>query len=239
MLNLHSKRLDGKSNVRKLWDIMEKKGYFITFEGGEACGKSTQLAMLEKHVALLNTGRRWIFTRSPGGTLIAEKIRGILKSRNETEDILPSSELLLFGACHAQMTQYMIRPAILEGSVIVSDRFYDSTTVYQGYARGLDLGFVQSINRFSCGGLRPDLTILLDIDVKSAMRRVLERGGHTQTEDDRFDSESESFHESIRAGFLALAGYEPKRFRVIDASADTETVHKKILEAIREQLGIL
>lgn len=227
--------MSGKHNDKPV-----KRGFFITLEGGEACGKSTQLKLLEKALASIAAEREIIFTRSPGGTKIAERIRSILKTSDSGEDLLPQSELLLFGACHAQMTAKLIRPALAREAIVISDRFYDSTTVYQGYARKLPLGIVQEINRFACEGLTPDLTILLDIDVHKALERVSRRASvpDNQNGRDRFDSESVSFHQAIRNGFLKLAGSNPERFAVINAENDEGTVHKQIMEALRDRLGI-
>lgn len=219
-------------------DIQENQGYFISLEGGEGCGKSTHLNLLGQRIRE-TTDRELIVTRSPGGTQIAEQIRTILKTRLPEEPLASESELLLFGACHAQMARHLILPAWKRGALILTDRFYDSTTVYQGYARGLDLDFVQKINRFACGGLRPDLTILLDLPVEKAMSRIAGRSNSADLQSDRFDSESKAFHEAIRAGFLTLAKQEPDRFRIVDADADQHTVQQRIREVVREKLGLL
>lgn len=219
---------------RKKMDFRCKKGCFITFEGMEGCGKSTQIRLLAD--ALKTEGREVEVSRSPGGTPVAEKIRTLLKVPTEGDDLTPETELLLFGACHAQMTRHLIRPLLERGVILLSDRFFDSTTAYQGYARGLDLKTVLEINRFACGSLEPDLTLLLDLDPEVGIERSRRRGG---IEGDRFDSEKMKFHHDVRNAFLELARLNPNRFRVIDASKDPETIHKEIMEAVHDTLANL
>lgn len=212
-------------------------GIFLTLEGGEGCGKSTQL---ERVAAALRaaSGREVVTARSPGGTAVAEKIRAILKTREPGEDLLPETELMLFGACHAQMCENMIRPALERGAVVISDRFTDSTLVYQGCARRIAPETVARVNEFVCRGTRPDLVLVLDIPVELGLQRTTGRsGGNTQH--DRFDSESTAFHTAVREGFLELARREPGRFAVVDASSSPEQVTQSILEAIHARLAIL
>ena len=212
-------------------------GIFLTLEGGEGCGKSTQL---ERVAAALRaaSGREVVTARSPGGTAVAEKIRAILKTREPGEDLLPETELMLFGACHAQMCENMIRPALERGAVVISDRFTDSTLVYQGCARRIAPETVARVNEFVCRGTRPDLVLVLDIPVELGLQRTTGRsGGNTQH--DRFDSESTAFHTAVREGFLELARREPGRFAVIDASPSPEQVTQSILETIHARLAIL
>ena len=211
-----------------------KKGRFITFEGMEGCGKSTQIGLLAE--ALRARGCRVLVSRSPGGTPVAEKIRTLLKVRTEGDELTPEAELLLFGACHAQMTRHLIRPVLEQGEILLSDRFFDSTTAYQGYARGLDLDLVFRINRFACGDLEPDLTLLLDIAPELGIERSRRRAA---LEDDRFDSEKMKFHYDVRNAFLELAKKNPDRFRVIDASRTPEQVHQQIMEAVHDTLAEL
>ena len=218
----------------KKMDFNGKKGRFITFEGMEGCGKSTQIRLLEE--ALSARGCRVRVSRSPGGTPVAEKIRTLLKVRTAGDELTPEAELLLFGACHAQMTKHLIEPALERGEILLSDRFFDSTTAYQGYARGLDLEMVLKINRFVCGELEPDLTLLLDLDPELGIERSKLRAA---LEDDRFDSEKMKFHRDVRSAFLTLARENPRRFRVIDASRTQEQVHKQIMEAVHDTLADL
>ena len=151
---------------------------------------------------------------------------------------MPETELMLFGACHAQMCEHMIRPALARGAVVISDRFTDSTLVYQGCARRIAPETVARVNGFVCRGTRPDLVLVLDIPVELVLRRTMKRsGGNAQN--DRFDSESAAFHTAVRNGFLELARCEPGRFAVIDASPSPEEVTHSILEAIHARLAIL
>ena len=211
-----------------------KKGRFITFEGMEGCGKSTQIALLAE--ALTARGLAVEVSRSPGGTPVAEKIRTLLKVRTKGDELTPEAELLLFGACHAQMTRRLILPVLERGGILLSDRFFDSTTAYQGYARGLDLDLVLRINRFACGELEPDLTFVLDLDPELGIERSRCRGA---LETDRFDSEKMKFHHDVRNAFLTLARLDPGRFRVIDASRTPEQVHQQIMEAVDDTLADL
>lgn len=212
-------------------------GIFLTLEGGEGCGKSTQLERVAEALRA-KSGREVVTARSPGGTVVAEKIRAILKTREPGEDLLPETELMLFGACHAQMCEHMIRPALARGAIVISDRFTDSTLVYQGCARRIAPETVARVNGFVCRGTRPDLVLVLDIPVELGLRRALGRSG-AATQDDRFDSESTAFHTAVRNGFLELARREPGRFAVIDASPSPEKVTQSILEAIHARLAIL
>ena len=212
-------------------------GIFLTLEGGEGCGKSTQLGRVAEALRAA-TGREVVTARSPGGTAVAEKIRAILKTREPGEDLLPETELMLFGACHAQMCEHMIRPALARGAVVISDRFTDSTLVYQGCARRIAPETVARVNEFVCRGTRPDLVLVLDIPVELGLRRTTSRSGGT-TQNDRFDSESTAFHTAVRNGFLELARREPGRFAVIDASPSPEKVTQSILEAIHARMAIL
>jgi dTMP kinase len=212
-------------------------GIFLTLEGGEGCGKTTQLERVAEALRAA-TGREVVTARSPGGTAVAETIRDILKKGETGEDLLPETELMLFGACHAQMCEHMIRPALARGAIVISDRFTDSTLVYQGCARRIDPEFVARVNEFVCRGTRPDLVLVLDIPVELGRSRTTERGG-TAAQNDRFDFESSAFHTAVRNGFLELARREPERFAVIDASASKEEVTQSILEAIHARLAIL
>ena len=190
------------------------RGFFITFEGMEGSGKSTQIQMLADSLAAPE--REIIVTRSPGGTPIAEKMRDILKIRDPREEVMPETELLLFAACH-----------------------YDSTMAYQGYARTLDRNFVAEINAFSCRGIKPDLTLVLDLDPAEGIRRSHARASADEVAGDRFDSEKMQFHHDVRNAFLDLAAKEPERFAVIDAEKTAEEVHRQIMEAVHARLEAL
>ena len=218
----------------KKMNFRSKKGCFITFEGMEGCGKSTQIRLLADRLTAL--GYPVEVARSPGGTPVAEKIRTLLKVRTPGDDLTPEAELMLFGACHAQMTRNLIEPVLKRGGILLSDRFFDSTTAYQGYARGLNLEMVLQINRFACGTLEPDLTLLLDIAPETGIERSRRRAA---LDDDRFDSEKMKFHHDVRNAFLELARQNSRRFRVIDASLPPELVHKQIMEKVHDFLADL
>lgn len=213
-----------------------RKGRFITLEGGEGTGKSTQVQLLAE--SFRNAGIPVLPLRSPGGTAVAEQLRNILKTKTPGEDLLPETELLLFGACHAQMCENAVRPALKKGLWVICDRFTDSTTVYQGCVRGLPMDTVERINTLACRGTEPDLTILLDIDPETGMRRAGGRNGGAVDQNDRFDSESMAFHRSIREGFLERAKLFPGRFRVIDAGGTVSEVAAAIRKAISDEYGL-
>lgn len=212
------------------------RGRFITLEGGEGSGKTTQAALLGN--ALGAAGKQVHVVRSPGGTAIAEKLRTILKTREPGEELTPETELLLFGACHSQMVETLLKPELEQGIHVISDRFFDSTTVYQGCARGIDRNMLDTINRFSCRGLKPDLTIVLDLDPELGMRRSAGRVDRAAFENDRFDSETMAFHRAVREGFLRLAEQDPKRIRVIDAGVSVEEVARSVRECVKNELGL-
>ena len=183
-----------------------KPGRFITFEGGEGCGKSTQVRRLKD--ALEREGVSVLLTREPGGTRLSELIRGLLK--DELQDPpCDRSELLLFLAARAQLVKNVIRPALEKGTWVISDRFSDSTFAYQGYGRGLPLDVLKIANDFACDGLVPDLTILLDVDPETSRTRMRAREAATNTEADRIERAGDAFHARLRAGFLEMAAQEP------------------------------
>ena len=204
------------------------RGKFITFEGGEGCGKSTQVKRFA--ASLEACGIKVLLTREPGGTRLAELIRGLLKDEAEDPPV-DRAELLLFLAARAQLVKNVIRPALEEGTWVVSDRFSASTIAYQGYGRGLPLGFVRAANDFACEDLKPDLTILLDLDPAVAEARMRKREESTNTVADRIERAGEEFHARLRSGFLALAAADAPRFAVIDASASPDEVSSAVLSA--------
>ena len=204
---------------------MLPKWEFITFEGGEGCGKSTQVQRLK--AALERKGISVLLTREPGGTRLAEQIRSLLK--DETEDPpCDRAELLLFLAARAQLVKNVIRPALAAGTWVVSDRFSDSTIAYQGYGRGLPLGIVREANDFACDGLKPDLTLLLDVDPETARERMRGREKSTNTTADRIERAGDDFHARLRKGFLELAAAEPSRIATIDASGTEDDVWERV-----------
>ena len=212
---------------------MAERGRFITFEGGEGCGKSTQVKRLA--AALEAKGVNVLLTREPGGTRLAEMIRTLLK--DETEDPpVDRAELLLFLAARAQLVRNVIRPALDAGTWVLSDRFSDSTIAYQGYGRGLPVDFVKAANDFACEGLTPDLTFLLDVEPSVAAQRMRGREAATNTSADRIERAGEDFHARLRRGFLELAAANPSRIVTIDASGTPDEVARKILLALPERL---
>ena len=200
-------------------------GKFITFEGGEGCGKSTQVKRLQ--AALEAEGLEVLLTREPGGTWLSEEIRRLIKDQEEDAPC-DQSELLLFLAARAQLVKNVIRPALARGVWVISDRFSDSTLAYQGYGRGMDLGFIRAANAFACDGLRPDLTLLLDVPPEIARERMHRREAATATTADRIEKAGDEFHARLRAGFRELAAAEPARIRTIDASGTVDEVWEKV-----------
>lgn len=209
-------------------------GVFISFEGPEGCGKTTQIQRL---VARLEAaGQPVLLTREPGGTPLGETIRHLLKFAEEGRDMTPETELLLFAASRAQLTRRVIEPALDEGRWVIADRFLDSTTVYQGVARKLDREAVEYVNDFAVGPRRPDLTILLDVDLAESRRRLAARGEPGGTPD-RIEQLPAAFHEAVREGYLSLAREEPERFRVVNAGRPAEIVEAQVWEHIQGLMG--
>jgi dTMP kinase len=201
-------------------------GLFITLEGIEGCGKSTQVRLLSE--ALKERGLDCAITREPGGTPIGGKIREILLNPDH-KGMAPEAELLLYAADRAQHVREVIKPSIDGGKVVICDRFTDATLAYQGFGRGLDMALINELNRIASLGIRPDLTLLLDCPVEMGIKRAVERNskrGHIR--DDRFEREALGFHRRVRDGYLAIAEKEPERVKVMDASRDVETVHREI-----------
>jgi dTMP kinase len=199
--------------------------FFITLEGIEGSGKTTQLLRLQEHLRSL--GLPVSVTREPGGCRIADVIRTLLLDPGN-DSIAPHTELLLYSAARAQHVAEFIRPALKQGKIVLCDRFADATTVYQGAGRGLDMAQIESINRFASQELVPDLTVLLDYPVEEGLHRARTRNhcGNLESEG-RFELESIDFHRRIRQGYLDLAARE-ERFRVIDALGDEDSVSKRI-----------
>ncbi len=203
-------------------------GYLITFEGGEGSGKTTQLAHLAHH--LEKKGHSVLQTREPGGTLIGEAIRSLLLYPKEVP-CTPKAELFLYLADRAQHISQVILPALAEGQIVLCDRFTDSTLVYQGAARELPLKEVLKAARFAAEELTPDLTLLLDIDVKTGLARL-----KTRAEVNRLDLEPDSFHQKVREGYLALAKEEPERIHIINAALSERRVAIEIREFVDDIL---
>ncbi|MCQ2368422.1 MAG: dTMP kinase [Kiritimatiellae bacterium] len=206
------------------------RGKFITFEGGEGAGKSTQIKLLEAE--LKKRGIEVVLTREPGGTRLSEKVRLLLK--DELEDPpCDRSELLLFLAARAQLVKNVIKPALERGAWVLSDRFSDSTFAYQGYGRGLDLKILRLANDFACDGLKSDLTLLMEISSEESLKRMRSRESATGTVADRIENAGDDFHSRLRFGFKDLAAQEPGRIKTIDASGTIEEVQEKIWKRVQ------
>jgi dTMP kinase len=203
---------------------------FITFEGIEGCGKSTQLARLSGHLAGRGIDHR--VTREPGGTPLADQVRALLLSPRD-EPVFAETELLLYAAARAQHVRGVVLPALAAGVPVLCDRFCDATSAYQGAARGLDPGRITWLNEFAADEAVPTLTLLFDIPVEVGLARVVSRGGAA----DRLESESLRFHERVREGYLELAAREPGRIVVVDGSATADEVAAKVLETVSGRFG--
>jgi dTMP kinase len=203
---------------------------FITLEGPEGSGKTSQIPLLADHVRLL--GREVLLTREPGGTFIGDQIRNVLVSL-ENKALTPQAETLLFLAARAQLVREVIQPALERGVVVISDRYADATLAYQGYGHGVDLDILNQLLTFATGGLQPDLKILMDIDVESGLRRKTDCG-----EWNRLDAYSVAFHERVRSGYHSLVTFEPEKWVVIDAGRDREYVQADLRKAVETALRI-
>lgn len=205
-------------------------GRFLTFEGGEAAGKSTQIRLLADR--LRGAGVPVLELREPGGTPLGEKIRHLLKHDPDGRGMAPETELLLMNASRAELVRKRVRPALDSGTWVLSDRFFDSTTAYQGHGRGMDLAQIASVIGVAVGGTRPDLTFYLDLDPATARARLDRRRGDSP-EPDRFDEEKEAFFARVRDGFESLVRDEPGRFLRIDASPSPEAVAEGLWSILR------
>jgi dTMP kinase len=211
-----------------------RRGKLITFEGIDGCGKSTQMRLLGQY--LTERGVAVVSTREPGGTELGRKVRSALLDGGPGS-VEPLAELLLYAADRAQHVRRVILPALSLGKVVLSDRFYDATTVYQGYARGFDLELVNQLNELATGGLKPDLTLLFDLDVETGLKRTMRRGdgtGVTAAGPDRLDQEPVEFHERVRQAYLDIAAREPERFRVIPSAGPVEETFELMIRAVRD-----
>lgn len=201
------------------------KGIFISLEGIEGTGKSTQTELLAEY--LRSKGYGVTKTAEPGGTRISLKIRDLLLSTDST-DMDPFTELLLYNAARVQHIKEIIMPALLRGDVVVTDRFSDSTTAYQGYGRGIDLKLIDALDAVATNRLRPHLTVLLDIDVETGLARNRKIQKY-----DRLELEEVSFHERVRKGFISIAAKEQERVKLIDCSGGIGAVQKKIIGIVK------
>jgi dTMP kinase len=201
----------------------EHKGLFITFEGCEGCGKSTQARLLYNELCVRNI--RAVLTHEPGGTPLGDRVRNILKVKRDY-DISPLAELLLFNACRAQLTRDIILPALDKGASVICDRFTGSTLAYQGYGRGLNLETIASINKAATDGLQPDLIFLLDLQPQTGLKRK------RNTDEDRFEAEDIAFHRRVRDGYLELAARDPSRWIVLEAQQSAAELGGTVLSRV-------
>ena len=207
---------------------MAQRGVFITFEGMDGCGKTTQIHRLVKRLRL--SGRTVLETAEPGGTEIGLEIRRILLDAKNHE-LAPTAELLLYFACRAQNVDQWILPALSRGEIVISDRFTDSTLAYQGCGRGLGTETVLALDRIACHGLKPDLTLLIDIDLETSLARAEERNVRGNLTD-RMEQQAAVFYEKVRDAYRELAVSEPERIRTIDGRASVDVVHGEIWKAV-------
>lgn len=202
-----------------------KKGLFITFEGADGCGKTTQINLLKNY--LENKGYNVLLTREPGGKGLGEKIREILLNYNGI--VADRCESFLFLADRAQNIEVIIKPAIEKGQIVLCDRHTDSSVAYQGYGRGLDIEQIKTLNNLATGGMQPDLTLVFDIDVETSMKRV-------GNEKDRMESSGKEFFNRVRNGYLELAKNEPNRMKVIDSTVSIDEIHQEVINIVKQYL---
>jgi len=210
---------------------------FITLEGIEGSGKTTQIRHMKEF--LTGKGFACVATREPGGTKVGQKIRAILLDP-ESKDMEPLVELLLYIADRAQHVKEIVLPLLSAGKTVICDRYYDATVVYQGFARGIDIGLIHELHRSILNNLKPDMTILLDLPSDVGLSRAwkqIENGTRTGFET-RFEEEALVFHEKVRSGYLKLSRLEPERFRVVDASKDEDQVRKDIINILSAEYKI-
>ena len=203
------------------------RGKLITFEGIDGSGKTLQLQMVADYLA----GRQidFVATREPGGTALGRRIRDAILDP-ESSGVEPLAELLLYAADRAQHVRKVILPSISRGAIVLSDRFYDATTAFQGFGRKFDLDLITHLNKLATSGIKPDLTLVFDLEVQEALSRVKHRSHVTSP--DRLDSEPREFHESVRRGYLEIAASEPDRIVVIEAGASPKAVFESVIEAV-------
>lgn len=199
------------------------QGLFITFEGPDGCGKTTQMNLLAQYFE--KKGKKVVLTREPGGKGLGEKVREILLNYNG--EVSDRCESFLFLADRAQNIDIIVKPAIEQGEIVLCDRHIDSTVAYQGYGRGLDINEINILNNLATGGKKPDLTLVFDVDVETSMKRV-------GKEKDRMESAGIDFHNRVRNGYLELAKQEPTRIKVLDATKTIEEIHEKVVEIVEK-----
>jgi len=206
-----------------------RRGWFVNFEGMDGCGKTTQMRLLAQR--LRESGREVVETVEPGGTRIGNQIRAILLDPSNQE-MFPTAEMLLYFAARAQNVDEIIAPALQQGQIVLSDRFTDSTMAYQGLGRGLGEAVVNALDAVACRGLKPDLTVVIDIDLETSLERARARNRETSSSD-RMDEQAAEFHQRVRDAYLQMAAREPERFRVIDGRGAVDAVAAAVWAAIR------
>jgi dTMP kinase len=206
-----------------------KQGRFVSFEGIEGCGKTTQIALLSD--VLKQRGVLHSVTREPGGTAVGEGIRKILL-HSETIHLTAIAELLLFYASRSQNILEKIEPSLERGEVVICDRFYHASMAYQGYGRGIPLEFIEKLTDLVCGERRPEITLLLDIDPETGLSRARARNGQRVEDEGRFELEDLAFYTRVRNGYLDLAAREPHRIRVIPANRSIQEVHRDVMRSL-------
>lgn len=212
-----------------------KKGVFITLEGGEGTGKSTQLKLL--HRALSMAGVEALTTREPGGTDQAERIRNLLLQR-DSGHFDPMTEALLLFAARREHLVNKIWPALDKGQWVIADRFADSSRAFQGYGMGLDMRIIEDLYRMVAGDFEPDLTLVFDFDPEKGVQRSIQRSLWEGTTEDRYERMKDGFHERVRDGYLAVAKQFPERCVIINASQDIPTIHRQILQVIEQRFHV-
>ncbi len=214
--------------------MIDMKGVLVSFEGTEGCGKTTQIALLVER--LQSIGRTVRLVREPGGTPIGEEIRHTLKHSEKNHAMTAETELLLMNASRAQLVREILRPALDAGEVVLCDRYYDSTTAYQGYGRGLDLKLVRAVIDFAVGETRPDLTLLLSVPAEVSAARLASRQSNLPFIRDRIEEADRGFFERVKKGYDAIAAAEPGRVKVIDASGSVDAVRAAIWRQVEPLL---
>lgn len=209
-------------------------GLFVTFEGIEGCGKTTQIRLAADYLS--RRGIKFVMTEEPGGTPMGGKIREMLLNRSDFS-ISRESELLLFLAARAQHVNDVILPALKNDCLVLCDRYADATIAYQGFGRGIDRGFLEKANLFASAGCRPDMTMLFDLPVETGLGRAMQRiaGVKDSMPEDRFEHEEMEFHKRVRYGYLQLAKEEPGRFRIVDAAGDVSHIHQQVIRILTKQ----
>jgi dTMP kinase len=207
-------------------------GKLISFEGSEGSGKTTQIARLA--AAFQRAKREVLTTREPGGTEIGEQIRNIIVHNSRGDEMCAETELLLFAAARAQVVREVIAPALVRGAIVISDRFLDSSTVYQGIGRNLGAGPVDQINRFAVGNVMPDLTVVIDVPLEVSLARLKQRASDLP---DRMERENLDFYRKVREGYLVLAQSMPERFIVVDGTKSEDAIEKKIWTEVQSRIA--